>query len=66
MVKQLQFGRCTERCYRECAQAKGLTFLVLDWLPWTSHNICRECARSRRPDLIIRFEHLRDSLAVVK
>lgn len=66
MTTQFSIGRCHAMRYRECAQANGLTFLIVDWLPWTTKGVCRECARSSRPDLIASFEYALYSLTRIK
>lgn len=65
MIHNLKQGRCIGMDYRQCAQAGGMTFLVVDWLPWTAAGYCRECARSLRPDLIARFERSRGPFTLV-
>ncbi|PZQ37146.1 MAG: hypothetical protein DI560_22380 [Pseudomonas putida] len=49
-------GRCKHQIAGRCAQARGLTFLVVDFLPWTLIDMCRLCAQEVRKDLIYQVE----------
>lgn len=45
-------GRCASLTDHGCRGAAGYTFLVLDWLPWTTLGLCRECCKFTNPELI--------------
>jgi len=44
--------RCKSQQDARCKRAGGYAFLVLDWLPWTVHGCCRECAVFVYPQLL--------------
>ncbi|MFT8234516.1 hypothetical protein PSEMO_53260 [Pseudomonas putida] len=45
-------ARCSYGYSGKCQRANGLSFLVVEFLPWTVIGMCRECAVEVKPDLI--------------
>lgn len=45
-------ARCRSQADSGCKRAGGYTFLVFDWLPWTSAGCCRKCAVFVKPQLL--------------
>lgn len=45
-------ARCSYGYAGKCQRANGLSFLVVEFLPWTVIGMCRDCAVEVKPDLI--------------
>lgn len=45
-------SRCRSQIDAGCRRAHGYSYLVLEWLPWTTSGSCRKCAEATHPALV--------------
>lgn len=54
ITQHLHQSRCRSQVDAGCRRARGYTYLVLEWLPWTTSGSCRKCAEATHSALVAR------------